>query len=80
MKSTGVIRRTDELGRIVIPIEFRRILNIEEKDLLEIRLEEGALIIRKYEPSCVFCSSLKDISFFNGKNICGNCLGKLKEF
>lgn len=79
MKSTGVVRRLDELGRIVIPIEYRRLLHIDEKDLLEIRLEEGALIIRKYEPSCVFCSSVKNVSVFSGKNICGSCLSKLKE-
>lgn len=74
MKSTGVVRRVDELGRIVIPIELRRTLNIGEKDALEIYVDGNHIILKKYEPACVFCGNAKDISVFRDKNICKECL------
>lgn len=77
MKSTGVVRRVDELGRIVIPIELRRNLDIGEKDALEIYVEGNQIILKKYEPSCVFCSNAREISNFKGKNICNICLSEL---
>ena len=61
MKSTGMVRKVDELGRIVIPIEMRRTLDIEEKDVLEIFVEEDRIILRKHEVACVFCDSTKDV-------------------
>lgn len=74
MKSTGVVRRVDELGRIVIPIELRRNLDIGEKDALEIYVDGSQIILKKYEPACVFCGNAKEITNFKGKNICGECL------
>ena len=53
MKATGVVRKVDELGRIVIPIELRRTLNIGEKDLLEIYVDKNHIILKKYEPACI---------------------------
>jgi transcriptional pleiotropic regulator of transition state genes len=50
MKSTGIVRKVDDLGRIVIPIELRRTLNIAERDSLEIYVEGPAIILKKYEP------------------------------
>ena len=70
MKSTGIIRKVDDLGRIVLPIELRRIMNIAEKDALEIYVEGSAIILKKYRPTCIFCDSVKDVSVFKGKNIC----------
>ena len=79
MKSTGIVRKVDELGRIVLPIEMRRTLDIGEKDALEICVEGSSVILKKYKPSCVFCDATKDITVFKGKNICPKCLKELKE-
>ena len=79
MKSTGIVRKVDELGRIVLPIEMRRTLDIEEKDALEIYVEGSSGILKKYKPSCIFCDTTKDIVVFKGKNICPKCLKELKE-
>ena len=79
MKSTGTVRKVDELGRIVLPIEMRRTLDIGEKDALEIYVEGSSVILKKYKPSCVFCDATKDITVFKGKNICPKCLKELKE-
>ena len=79
MKSTGIVRKVDELGRIVLPIEMGRTLDIGEKDALEIYVEGSSVILKKYKPSCVFCDATKDITVFKGKNICPKCLKELKE-
>ena len=79
MKSIGIVRKVDELGRIVLPIELRRTLDIAEKDALEIYVEGSAIVLKKYRPSCIFCDSSKDIRVFKGKNICPKCLRELKE-
>ena len=70
VKSTGIVRKVDELGRIVIPIELRRNLDIEEKDSLEIYVEDDHIILKKYSPACSFCSNATGITVFKGKNIC----------
>lgn len=79
MKSTGIVRKVDELGRIVIPKELRRTLDIEEKDALEIYVDRDRIILRKYEPacSCVFCGSDDNAIFFKGKPVCGGCRAEL---
>lgn len=77
MKSTGIVRKVDELGRIVLPIEMRRTLNIEEKDSLEIYVEGDNVILRKYQAACIFCESTKELVNFNGKNICPECIKKI---
>jgi len=80
MKATGMIRRVDEMGRIVLPAELRRAMDIGEKEMLEIYVEDDRLIMKKYRPTCVFCDSCKDILIFRGKNICGQCRGQLLAF
>lgn len=77
VKSTGIVRKVDELGRIVIPIELRRNLDIEEKDSLEIYVEDDHIILKKYSPACSFCSNAENITVFKGRNICRNCLDDL---
>ena len=77
MKSTGIVRKVDELGRIVLPIELRRTLDIAVKDALEIYVDEGTIILKKYETSCIFCGNSKDVISFKGKNICPKCLEEL---
>lgn len=79
MKSTGIVRKVDELGRIVLPIEMRRTLDIAEKDALEIYVEGSSVILKKYKPSCIFCDTAKDVTEFRGKNICPKCLKELKD-
>ncbi len=77
MKTTGIVRRVDELGRIVLPIELRRSLGISEKDALEIFVEEGNIILRKHQDACLFCGSLVDLLAFQGKSVCRSCARKL---
>ncbi len=79
MKSTGITRQVDQLGRVVLPKELRRTLDIGEKDLLEIYVEGESIILKKLEMSCVFCGSRKEITEYNGKYICRSCINKLKE-
>lgn len=81
MKSTGVVRRIDELGRIVLPIELRRSLDLAEKDSLEIFTEGETIILKKYEPGCYFCGDVrnnKESKSYRGKLICPACLKELK--
>ena len=79
MKSTGIVRKVDELGRIVLPIEMRRTLDIAEKDSLEIYVEGTSVILKKYKPSCIFSDSNKDVVQFKGKNVCPKCLREIAE-
>ncbi len=79
MKSTGIVRKVDELGRVVLPIELRRSLDIEEKDALEIYVEDNTIILKKYEPDCIFCGNARDVINFKGKNICTACLKEMKK-
>lgn len=77
---SGVSRKVDQLGRIVLPVELRRNLDIvEEKDALEVFIDEDRIVLKKYAPACIFCSNAKNIFSFKGKNICTYCLDELKE-
>ena len=79
MKATGIVRKVDELGRIVLPIELRRLLDIEEKDALEIYVKDDTIILKKYQPSCIFCDNSADIINFKGKNICSKCMEEIQN-
>lgn len=79
MKATGIVRKVDELGRIVLPIEMRRTLGIGVKDSVEIYTEADSIVLRKYENACVFCDRTNDIVSFEGKSICADCLTDLKS-
>ncbi|MDY4975727.1 MAG: AbrB/MazE/SpoVT family DNA-binding domain-containing protein [Clostridia bacterium] len=79
MKSTGIVRKVDELGRVVLPIELRRTLDINVKDALEIYVDGNTVILKKYEPACIFCGNAKDVNSYKGKNICADCLNELKK-
>lgn len=78
MKSTGIVRKVDELGRIVLPIELRRTLHIDVRDTLEIYVEGGRIILEKYEPTCIFCGSATDLTDFKGKFVCKHCIESLQ--
>jgi AbrB family transcriptional regulator, transcriptional pleiotropic regulator of transition state genes len=73
LKSTGIVRKVDELGRVVIPIELRRTLDIAEKDALEIYVDSDRIVLKKYEPACVFCSSMDEVQQFKNKMVCRAC-------
>lgn len=78
MKSTGIVRTVDSVGRFVIPMELRRTLNItEDNAALEVFVDDDKIILRKYSPSCLFCKSLDDIVEFNDQKICRSCIEKL---
>ncbi len=74
MKSTGIVRKVDELGRVVLPIELRRILNINEKDALEIFVDDELVILKKYEPADIFTGSMEDLIEFKGKKVSKNSI------
>ncbi|PJI08428.1 MULTISPECIES: AbrB/MazE/SpoVT family DNA-binding domain-containing protein [Clostridium] len=81
MNSIGIVRKVDELGRIVIPKETRSQLTVAEGDSLEIFVDEDEhhIILRKYAPGCIFCNSLSDVSYFKGVRICQKCKDELKD-
>jgi len=80
MKTTGIIRRVDELGRIVLPIELRRSLDIAERDQLEICLDGDKIVLQKYEPACIFCGSSHALVKHRGKNVCHDCIQGMQKF
>lgn len=80
MKSLGIVRRIDHVGRIVLPKELRRMFDLEDnEDSLEIFVEDDKIILKKYEPACVFCNSADNVVDYMGKKVCRDCIGKLNE-
>ena len=80
MKATGIVRRIDDLGRVVIPKEIRRTLRIREGDPLEIFTDrEGEIILKKYQPGCIFCNDARNVTLFKGKLVCEKCLAEMKQ-
>lgn len=79
MKSTGMVRKVDELGRVVIPIELRRNLDINVKDALEIFVHGDQIVMQKFETSCIFCNSTENVSSFKGKLVCADCIKELQD-
>lgn len=79
MKSTGIVRKVDELGRIVLPIELRRTLDIAVRDELEIYLDDDKVVLRKYEPSCIFCTSSRNLVSYRGRNVCMECIRHMND-
>ena len=79
MKATGIVRKVDELGRIVLPIELRRTLDIEERDALAIYLDGDRIILQKHETVCLFCGSSQGLVNYRGKNICNACIRSINR-
>ncbi len=79
MRSIGIVRKIDELGRIVLPKELRRSLDIEEGDPMEIFVDANTIMLKKYEPSCIFCGEARNVQVYKGKNICQDCMEELKN-
>jgi AbrB family transcriptional regulator, transcriptional pleiotropic regulator of transition state genes len=79
MKATGVVRKLDQLGRIVIPIEVRRGLDLAREDPIEIFVEGDCIVLKKYLPSCIFCSDTQNVSIHKGKLVCNRCIAEMKK-
>lgn len=79
MKSLGIVRKVDELGRIVLPIETRKRLDLGPKDPVEIFVEKDRVVLKKYEPCCIFCGDDDDVIMYKDKRICRSCLEELKK-
>ncbi len=79
MKSTGIVRKLDELGRIVLPIEMRRTFNLAEKDAVEIYVEGDSIILKKHQPNCILCGEAKNLLDYKGKLVCKSCIKSLVE-
>ena len=79
MKSTGFVKKIDELGRILIPKELRSSMELDTKDALEMFVDGDRIVLQKYQPACIFCSNADNIVFFEGRRICASCLSKLKS-
>ena len=79
MKSTGIVRKVDELGRIVLPVELRRTLDIIQQDELEIYLDDDKIVLKKSEHCCVFCNSTHDLVTYHGRNVCMECIQNMSK-
>ena len=79
MKATGIVRPVDPLGRVVIPVELRRTLNIKTDDSLEVFVDGEYIMLKKYEPACIFCGNAKNVENIRGKNVCKDCLEEMKK-
>ena len=79
MKSTGVVRHIDRLGRIVLPMELRKVFGIKQDDPIEIYVDEDKIILKAYKPTCIFCGDGEEMVSYKGQNICKKCLEELKN-
>ena len=79
MKATGIVRKVDELGRVVIPIELRNKFDVKVKDPIEIFVDSNTIVLKKYEPNCVFCGNTKELVSYNDKLVCEKCIEKLNN-
>ena len=79
MKSTGMVRQLDTLGRIVIPVELRRTMDLSLKDTLEIFVDGDQIVLKKYHPACVFCNDARDVISYKGKLVCRRGLVELRS-
>ena len=79
MKSTGIVRKVDELGRIVLPKELRRTLGLNDRESVEIYVDQDAIILKKFKSTCVLCGDNEDLLDFKGKSICQKCMDELKK-
>lgn len=80
MKSTGIVRKIDSMGRVVLPMETRKVLNlIADDSAVEIYTDSDSIILKKYVPACIFCNSADDMIEYNGEKICKKCIERLKD-
>ena len=81
MKPLGVVRKIDSLGRFVLPIEIRNQLDLtNDKDCLEVFMDGDKIVLKKYQPTCIFCDNITDFVLYKGKNVCTSCINKMSDF
>ncbi|MDR2356370.1 MAG: AbrB/MazE/SpoVT family DNA-binding domain-containing protein [Clostridiales Family XIII bacterium] len=79
MKATGIVRKVDELGRVVLPVELRKTFDIKKEDPLEIYVDGDSIILKKYEPACIFCGDAKNTRRIHEKVVCASCIEEMKS-
>jgi len=79
MRATGIVRKIDELGRIVLPIEIRNTMDIKSRDSVEIFIDGDKIILKKYDPACIFCGNADNVILYKGKLVCKDCAGELSK-
>jgi transcriptional pleiotropic regulator of transition state genes len=79
MKATGIVRKVDELGRVVLPVELRKTFDIKKEDPLEIYVDGDCIVLKKYEPACIFCGNAKNVKRIHEKIVCESCLEEMKS-
>lgn len=79
MKSIGIVRRIDDLGRLVLPIELRRVLDLDIGASVEVFTQSDSIVLKKYQPCCIFCGSEKDMRIFGTRSICSGCRKKISD-
>jgi transcriptional pleiotropic regulator of transition state genes len=79
MKAIGIVRKVDELGRIVLPKELRTTFDIRREDPLEIFVDDDSIILKKYEPACIFCGNADEVTQIHGKNVCKGCIKEMQS-
>ncbi len=77
LRSTGIVRKLDELGRIVLPVELRKRMELSARDSIEIFVEDDKIVLKKYMPCCVFCGNAENVSYFKNKLVCSECRKEL---
>lgn len=78
VKSTGIVRRVDEMGRIILPAELRERYHIRRGDSLEIMFDDASVILRKYQPFCIFCDGDDGLVRFRGRSVCRRCISEVQ--
>ena len=79
MKATGIVRPIDSLGRVVIPKEIRKVFQIKNKDAMEIFVDDDMIVLKKYEPACVFCGNAEELISYEGRTVCSKCVEQMKK-
>ncbi len=79
MKALGIVRQIDGLGRVVIPKELRRAMEIKEGDSFELFVEDNTIMMRKYQPACIICGNAKNVVTYKGRNFCPDCIKDISE-
>ena len=79
MKATGVVRRVDELGRVVLPCELRKVMNINDRDSLEVFVDGGKIVLKKYEPACTFTGSAYNLIEYHGRKVSRKAIIEMAE-
>lgn len=77
LKATGIVRKVDELGRIVLPVELRRTLGLNIRDPVEIFVDGEKVILKKYAPTCIFCGNAENNMYFKQKMVCEECRSEM---